>query len=70
MNYIIANSLCCCLQCCCKEIFEALYKLIGKIAFVKMMHSIIYFSFYFLVLCAFLLLRKWPFFMKYLVSGI
>jgi hypothetical protein len=44
MNYIIVNSVCCCLSICCKEIWETLYRIIGKVAFVKFAYILVYFG--------------------------
>ena len=70
MNYIIANSVCCCLQCCCKEIVETLYKILGKTYFIKIMYFIIYAAFITILLTAFIFLRDWSFFMEYVAQGI
>lgn len=70
MNQVIVSSACCCLQYCCKEIGETLYKLIGRIAFIKIMYTLIYFAFIGFVYLAMFLLQKWEFFMQVLADGI
>ena len=44
MNYIVVNSVCCCLSMCCKEVWESLYRIIGKAAFTKFAYILVYFS--------------------------
>jgi|688.fasta_scaffold280143_1 hypothetical protein len=70
INQIVVSSACCCLQFCCKEIFETAYKVIGRISFIKLVYSIIYFSFIACVYFVMYLLREWEYFMKVFAHGI
>jgi hypothetical protein len=70
MNYIIANGICCCLQCCCKELFETMQKIMGKTSFIKTMYFVVYAAFVAILMGAFIFLRDWPFFMSYFAQGI
>lgn len=70
MNYIVANGICCCLQCCCKELFETLSKLLGKNSFIKVMYCVVYATFVGILLGAFVFLRDWGWFMDYVARGI
>jgi len=70
INQIVVSSACCCLQFCCKEIAETAFKLIGRVSFLKIMYTIIYFSFIIAVYLAMYLLREWEFFMKFFAEGI
>lgn len=65
MNYIVVNSVCCCLSICCKEVWESLYRIIGKSAFVKFAYLLIYFSAVVLTLAFFTVTsNSWPWVMS------
>jgi hypothetical protein len=70
LNQVLVSGACCCLQLCCKECSETLFKLMGRIAFIKLMYVLIYFSFIIFVYAAMYLLREWEFFMQVLADGI
>lgn len=59
INQVIVSGACCCLQFCCKELSETAYKLIGRISFIKLMYTVIYFSFILCVYLAMYILREW-----------
>lgn len=70
LNQALISGACCCLQCCCKEISETLYKVIGRVAFLKIMYCLIYFAFIGFVYLAMYLLKEWEFFMTVIADGI
>lgn len=69
INQVLVSGACCCLQFCCKELAETVYKIIGRVAFIKIMYCLIYFSFIGFVYLAMYLLREWEFFMQMLADG-
>ena len=69
MNQVIVSGACCCLQFCCKELAETTYKIIGRVAFIKIMYSVIYFSFLLFVYLSISLLKEWEFFMQMISDG-
>lgn len=70
VNYLAVNGMCCCLNLCCKEVWETLYKLIGKNAFVKFAYCVVYFSTVFLSMLSISLISEWSWFMDNLAPGI
>lgn len=70
INQALISGACCCLQCCCKELSETAYKIVGRVAFVKLMYSLIYFSFIGTVFLGMWFLREWEFFMSFFADGI
>jgi hypothetical protein len=70
LNQVIVSSACCCLQMCCKEVSETAFKIIGRVAFVKLMYCLIYFTFLGAVYASMYMLREWEFFMKVFAEGI
>ena len=70
LNQLIVSSTCCCLQYCCKQVFETAYKLMGRVAFVKFVYCVIYFSLIGVVYLAMYMLKEWEFFMKFFADGI
>lgn len=70
INQVLVSSACCCMQLCCKEVGETLYKVVGRVAFIKFMYTLVYFAFIALVYLAMYLLKEWEFFMKVLADGI
>lgn len=70
INQVIVSGACCCLQYCCKELSQTIYKIIGRVAFIKIMYAIIYFLFIGFVYLAMYLLREWEFFMRVIADGI
>ena len=69
INQVIVSGACCCLQFCCKELAETVYKIIGRVSFIKIMYSLIYFSFLLFVYLSVYLLKEWEFFMQMISSG-
>lgn len=71
MNYVIVNGMCCCLSMCCKDVSEALYKIVGKTSFVKILYLCTYLL-CFLVSIVFLAVMgsSWAWFLPNMAPGI
>lgn len=70
MNYIVVNSICCCLNLCCKETWETLYKLLGKTSFIKIAYCLVYFAVIGVSIIAVNLLESVPLVLGKIASGI
>ena len=70
MRYIVLNGLCCCLGICCKEVWETIYQIIGKKAFIKCLYSVIFLSSLLSTLAMMYIFQEWSWFMKYLAPSI
>ena len=42
MRYLVVNAVCCCMSVCCKEVWETVFKLVGREAFVKVVYTMLY----------------------------
>ena len=70
MRYIVLNGLCCCLGICCKEVWETIYQIIGKKAFIKCLYAIIFLSSLLTTLAMMYIFQEWSWFMKYFAPSI
>ena len=70
MRYLVINGLCCCLNLCCKEVWEAIYQIVGKRAFIKCLYCVVFLFSIITTLGLVLLLQNWPFFMDYFAPEI
>lgn len=70
LNYAVVNGMCCCLNICCKELWETLHKIVGKMAFVKFAYCLVYFGSVAISILLISLISDWSWFMDYLAPGI